>query len=154
MHHPLQGSEQPLFKQIVLDLSQGLQDTFAYISDINTGAIVVYSLKNNISWSIESDEIKPENNAWNIGEYQPFYMRTGVYGLALVGDKLLSSRLGKELYSMKTQKKKSDNSAEIISWERNKPGFSGSLTSTSNGELFIGTLDSGEIRYFNTSEVI
>ena len=69
VHHPLQSSGPPLFKQILLDLSQ---ETIAYIIEKVNGAVVVYSLKNKISWSIETKEIKPENNAWNIGEYLPF----------------------------------------------------------------------------------
>jgi len=162
VHHLLPSSGQPLFKQIVVDLSYGLQNSFAYISDFNSGTIFVYSLSTNTSWTLQTAETRPANNVWNLGQFQPFYLRAGVYGLALISDgqtesenQLLASRLSEDLFTCPVsdlQLKEVDISEGLESFGLDKPGHAGGLAGTVGGEVYLVTLDTSEVYFFNMTE--
>jgi len=95
-----------LFKQIVVDLSHGPSDTFAYLSDFASGRLLTFSLKSGKSWAVQTEETQPANNQFPVGRYPEFYLRSGVWGLALLGGKedgvLVGSRLGNDMFSSTT----------------------------------------------------
>ena len=108
---------------MVVDLSLGLQHSFAYISDFNSGSIFVYSLSSNTSWSIQTEQTQPANNVWNIGKFQPFYLRAGVYGLALITDEnipaqnqLLGSRLGEAVFNYPASHLQKVGVGGVVGW--------------------------------------
>ena len=147
----------------MVDLSYGLQNSFAYISDFNSGTIFVYNLSSNTSWTVQTEETKPANNVWNIGEFQPFYLRAGVYGLALIAgennqaqNQLLSSRLSEPLFTCparQLQKKGWEDDKEMEGFMVDKPGHAGGLTSTAKGEVYLVTLNTAEVYSLNTTDV-
>jgi len=155
VRHVLPHNRQSLFKQIVLDLSLGLKDTFAYISDFASGRILAFSLRSGLSWSLQTEETEPSNNEFAIGRYSQFYLRTGVWGLALLGGRelLVGSRLGKDIFTSSTYMMKSPgkNGVEEQSMLR-KPSPAGCLTSSSEDELFLISIPSPTIHSFNYSQ--
>ena len=81
-----------LFKQIVVDLSHGPSDTFAYLSDFASGRVLTFrwrlivyhphlasaeisfivkvlmcSLKSGKSWAVQTEETQPANNQFPVG---------------------------------------------------------------------------------------
>jgi len=96
-----------LFKQIVVDLSQGANDAFAYLSDFASGRVLTFSLKSGKSWAVQTEETEPANNQFPVGSYPEFYLRSGVWGLALLGGAqdgvLVGSRLGEEMFTSSTK---------------------------------------------------
>ena len=149
---------------MVVDLSLGLQHSFAYISDFNSGSIFVYSLSSNTSWSIQTEQTQPANNVWNIGQFQPFYLRAGVYGLALITDEnipaqnqLLGSRLGEAVFTCPASQLQKEgvgrHAGWLDSWVVDKPGHAGGLASSAGGQVFLVTLDTSHLYTFNTTDV-
>jgi len=163
VHHLLPSPGQPLFKQMVVDISLGLKNTFAYISDFNSGAMFIYSLSSNTSWVISNTETLPANNEFNIGQFQPFYLRAGLYGLALIPGlntptqtQVLGSRLSQHIYTCPASQlgDKGNSEKDIVEdFMVEKPGFAGGLTSTRDGVVYLFTLDTSTLYSLNTTDI-
>ena len=123
----------------------------------------VYSLSTNTSWTIHTDETQSANNVFNVGQFQPFYLRAGVYGLALIPDQtdqaqnqLLGSRLSEAVFTCPVSKLQQEGWGGSGGMEKlgvDKPGHAGGLASTDEGEVFLVTLDTSEVYFFNNTEV-
>jgi len=131
-----------LFKQIVVDLSQGANDALAYLSDFASGRVLTFSLKSGKSWAVQTEETEPANNQFPVGSYPEFYLRSGVWGLALLGGAqdgvLVGSRLGEEMFTSSTKMLKSVGvNGVTLAPHLKKPAAAGCLTSSRNDSLFL-----------------
>jgi len=146
-----------LFKQIVVDLSHGPSDTYAYLSDFASGRVLTFSLKSGKSWAIQTEETQPANNQFPVGRYPEFYLRSGVWGLALLGGKedgiLVGSRLGKDMFSSSTKMLKSVGvNGLTLAPKLMKPAAAGCLTSSSNDSLFLISLPTPTLYTLNYTQ--
>lgn len=73
-----------ILNQVVDIVDQSCRNAYAYISDMGSGALVVYDLHNDTAWRLESQLFKHQTNAsvYRVGGIE-FFWNDGVSSVAL-----------------------------------------------------------------------